>query len=96
MEISNSKKLLPHTGLGSHGGIKWYQSPEVMATEQKGNCKDQEGAAATEQVRKIIKKVRRTIGKLGGQEHRETFVRRRKLKTGMIPKQKNLPRDPVL
>lgn len=55
-----------------------------------------EGAAAAEQVRKIIKKVRRTIGKLGGQEHRETFVRRRKLKTGMIPKQKNLPRDPVL
>ena len=34
--------------------------------------------------------------KLEGPEHSEAFVRRWKLGTGMIPKQKNLPRDPVL
>lgn len=45
---------------------------------------------------KIIKKVRRTIGKLGGQEHRERTFVRRKLKTGMIPKQKKPAKDPVL
>ena len=59
MEISNSKKLLPHTGLGSHGGIKWYQSPEVMATEQKGNHRDQEGAVATEEKPSLLETVLR-------------------------------------
>lgn len=34
--------------------------------------------------------------KLEGPEHSEAFVRRWKLETGMIPKQKNLPKDPVL
>lgn len=34
--------------------------------------------------------------KLEGPEHSETFVRRWKLETGMILKQNNLPRDPVL
>ena len=64
MEISNSKKLQPHIGLGSHGGIKWYQSPEVMATEQKGNHKDQEGAAATEERPSLLETVlRRKYGR---------------------------------
>ena len=53
-----------------------------------------QGAAVAEQVRKITRKV--SIEKLEGPEPSEAFVTRWKLGTGMIPKQKNLPRDPVL
>lgn len=36
-------------GWGSQGGIQWYQSPELMATEQKWNRGDQDGAVAAEE-----------------------------------------------